>query len=223
MPDEVAATLDWKLLIGPGRFFCTSIRSSRKPRFAPASAHSEKGSITKTQHRALERHGDKETGEQKVVDGEQRTTRKNMKKTLRTSLFVITILLLTFQRSQAQDKKLEPFTISYASVSGTRGPLWIAQDLGIFAKYGLDVDLVYIASGVTSVNALLGGSVDIIAASGSSVVSAAARGAPLVIIASLGHIAYKLVALPSITNVQALKGKIIGSSRIGAGTDYALK
>jgi ABC-type nitrate/sulfonate/bicarbonate transport system substrate-binding protein len=44
-----------------------------------------------------------------------------------------------------------------------------------------------------------------------------------VIIASLGHIAYKLVALPSITNVQGLKGKIIGSSRIGAGTDYALK
>jgi NitT/TauT family transport system substrate-binding protein len=146
-----------------------------------------------------------------------------MKKKLRTSLFVITILLLTFQRSQAQEKKLDPFTISYASVSGTRGPLWIAQDLGIFAKYGLDVDLVYIASGVTSVNALLGGSVDIIAASGSSVVSAASRGAPLVIIASLGHIAYKLVALPSITNVQALKGKIIGSSRIGAGTDYALK
>ena len=72
-------------------------------------------------------------------------------------------------------EKLDPFTISYASVSGTRGPLWIARDLGLFAKYGLDVDLVYIASGVTSVNALLGGSVDIIAASGSSVVSAAAR------------------------------------------------
>ena len=72
-------------------------------------------------------------------------------------------------------------------------------------------------------NALLGGSVDIIAASGSSVVAAAARGAPLVIIASLGHIAYKLIAHPSITSVQGLKGKVIGSSRIGAGTDYALQ
>jgi NitT/TauT family transport system substrate-binding protein len=138
-------------------------------------------------------------------------------------LLVISILSLAFQHSHAQEKKLDPFTSSYASVSGTRGPLWIARDLGLFAKYGLDVDLVYIPSGVTSVNALLGGSVDIIAASGSSVVSAAARGAPLVIIASLGHIAYKLVALPSITSVQGLKGKIIGSSRIGAGTDYALK
>src|SRR5215813_2745656 len=214
MPNEVAATLDWRIPIGPGRFFCTSIRSSRKLRFAPASVRSEKASTTEHS----ERDGRAESCKRRA-----KTTRKNMKKKLRTSLFVITILLLTFQQSQAQEKKLDPFTISYASVSGTRGPLWIAQDLGIFAKYGLDVDLVYIASGVTSVNALLGGSVDIIAASGSSVVSAAARGAPLVIIASLGHIAYKLVALPSITTVQGLKGKIIGSSRIGAGTDYALK
>ncbi len=123
----------------------------------------------------------------------------------------------------AQDKKLDPFTISYASVSGTRAPLWIAKDLGLFEKYGLDVNLIYIASGIISVNALLGGSVDIIAASGSSAVGAAARGAPVVIIASLGHIAYKLVAIPSITTPQGLKGKIIGSSRVGAGSDYALR
>ena len=100
-------------------------------------------------------------------------------KSKRDLVFLILILLLACQISHAQEKKLDPFTISYASVSGTRGPLWIARDLGLFAKYGLDVDLVYIASGVTSVNALLGGSVDIIAASGSSVVSAASRGAPL--------------------------------------------
>jgi NitT/TauT family transport system substrate-binding protein len=138
------------------------------------------------------------------------------------ALISLAALVLSVERVEAQ-QKLEPFTISYASVSGTRAPLWIAQDLGLFEKYGLDVNLIYIASGVTSVNALLGGSVDIIAASGSSAVAAAARGAPLVIIASLGHIAYKLVANPSITNIQGLKGKIIGSSRIGAGTDYALK
>jgi len=137
--------------------------------------------------------------------------------------FVGLSLLLSIATLAAQDKKLDSFTISYASVSGTRGPLWIAKDLGLFEKYGLEGNLVYIASGVTSVNALLGGSVDIIAASGSSAVGAAARGAPIVIIASLGHIAYKLIAHPSITTVQGLRGKIIGSSRIGAGTDFALQ
>ncbi len=122
----------------------------------------------------------------------------------------------------SQEKKIVPLTISYASVSGTRAPLWIAKDLRLFEKYGLDGNLVYIASGVVSVNALLGGSVQVIAASGSSAVGAAARGAPIAIIASLGPIAYKLIAHPSITSIQGLKGKVIGSSRAGAGSDYAL-
>jgi NitT/TauT family transport system substrate-binding protein len=141
----------------------------------------------------------------------------------KNALISLAIFWFLSYPAAAQEKKLDSFTISYASVSGTRAPLWIAKDLGLFEKYGLDGNLIYIASGVTSVNALLGGSVDLIAASGSSVVGAAARGAPLVIIASLGHIAYKLIAHPSITSVQGLKGKIIGSSRIGAGTDFALQ
>src|SRR5262245_55510088 len=62
MRGEVAAMLAWKILIGPGRFSCTSIRSSRKHRFAPAFGLSEKASITETQRESLERHGDKETG-----------------------------------------------------------------------------------------------------------------------------------------------------------------
>jgi NitT/TauT family transport system substrate-binding protein len=147
----------------------------------------------------------------------------NLKLSLAAFLFFSSFPFLLVPTLDAQEKKLDSFTISYASVSATRAPLWIARDLGLFEKYDLDGNLIYIASGVTSVNALLGGSVDIIAASGSSAVGAAARGAPLVIVASLGHIAYKLVAHPSITTVQGLKGKIIGSSRIGAGTDYALQ
>src|SRR6059058_2151208 len=102
-------------------------------------------------------------------------------------LFLCAIVLLGSYPADAQEKKLDPFTISYASVSSTRGPLWIAQDLGLFEKYGLDVNLIYIASKMTSVNTLLNKNVDIIAASGSSAISAATRGTPLMIIANLGH------------------------------------
>ena len=145
---------------------------------------------------------------------------KNLKAVFR---LIVAACILSCGPASAQEKKLETMTISYASVSGTRAPLWIAKELNLYEKYGLDGNLVYIASGITSVNALLGGSVHLIAASGSSAVSAAARGAPVAIIASLGPIAYKLVANPSITSIQQLKGKIIGSSRIGAGSDYALQ
>src|ERR1041385_5917384 len=143
---------------------------------------------------------------------------------VRTVLSLIIVFLVASPTNViAQDKKLDSFTISYASVSGTRAPLWIAKDLGLYEKYGLEGNLVYIASGVTSVNALLGGSVQVIAASGSSAIGAAANGAPVVIMASLGAIAYKLIANPSITPLQALKGKGIGSSRIGAGSGYRLE
>ena len=46
--------------------------------------------------------------------------------------------LVSVVKLTAQEKKLDSFTISYASVSGTRAPLWIAKDLGLFEKYGLD-------------------------------------------------------------------------------------
>ncbi len=146
-------------------------------------------------------------------------------KHLRLSYLLLSFsILIQFEGDvSAQGKKSESFTISYASVSGTRAPLWIARDLGLFEKYGLDVNLIYIASGGISVNALLGESVHIIAASGSSAVSAAARGAPVVIVSSLGPIAYKLLAHPSITSIEGLRGKIVGSSRLGAGSDYALR
>src|SRR5438445_11591533 len=76
-------------------------------------------------------------------------------------LSLCAIVLLGSYPADAQEKKLDPFTISYASVSGTRGPLSLAQDLGLFEKYGLDVNLPYIASGVTSMKPLLGGTVHI--------------------------------------------------------------
>lgn len=123
----------------------------------------------------------------------------------------------------AQDEKLQPLTVSYASVTGTRIPLWIAKDLGLFEKYGLDVRLVYIASGSIIISALLAGNVDLIASAGSSIVTAAARGAPLVIIGTDGPGVYFLVAHPSINSVKDLKGRTVGVSRLGTGPDFLLR
>ena len=124
---------------------------------------------------------------------------------------------------RAQEGKLEPLVVSYAGVTGGRGPLWIAKDLGYFEKYGLDVKLVHIAAGSTSISALMAGEVNVVLTTSSAAIAAAVRGAPVVIIATNGSPGYKLVALPSITSVQQLKGKVIGSSLLGAGSDFALR
>jgi ABC-type nitrate/sulfonate/bicarbonate transport system substrate-binding protein len=122
-----------------------------------------------------------------------------------------------------QVRNLEPVRVSYPSVTGNMAPLWIAREMRLFERYGLEARLVNIASGVISVNALISGEIQLAAASSSSAVTAAAQGAPVVIIATFGPTPYKLVAHPSITSIDALRGKIIGSSRPGAGSDYALR
>ncbi len=102
-------------------------------------------------------------------------------------------------------------------------PLWIAQDLRLFEKHGLEVTLVNISSGFVSINALISGDIQIAAASSSSAISAAVRGAPVVIVATFGPTPYKLVALPAVKTLHDLKGKTIGTSRPGSGSDFALR
>jgi hypothetical protein len=64
-----------------------------------------------------------ESGQLGFIDHEQRSP-------IVLSLVVI-LLLFSVTNLAAQEKKLDSFTISYASVSGTRAPLWIAKDLGL--------------------------------------------------------------------------------------------
>ena len=144
---------------------------------------------------------------------------KTMKK-----IFLTAALLLIFTPPvSAQEKKLEPLVVSYASVSGSRAPLWIAKEMGLFEKYGLDGKPIFVPAGYPSISALISGDVHFIATGGSVVAAASAQGAPVVMVATLGSIAYKLMAHPSISSVKELKGKVIGALRPGTTTDFVLQ
>ena len=138
-------------------------------------------------------------------------------------LAMISIILSAWQDSIAQEKKLDSLIVSYSSITGNRAPFWIAKDLGLYEKYGLDVKLVNIAAGSVSLTALLAGNVHLTTDSSSGVVAAAGRGAPIVTVSTNGALPYQFVALASIKSTADLKGKIVGSSRIGAGTDFLLR
>ena len=73
----------------------------------------------------------------------------------------------------------ESVKISYSAISWLMTPVWMAEELGLFKKNGLDAQLIYIPSSPTSVQALLGGSVEVITPGSSGVVIAAARGVML--------------------------------------------
>jgi ABC-type nitrate/sulfonate/bicarbonate transport system substrate-binding protein len=133
------------------------------------------------------------------------------------------LTFLSWGLGNSQEKKLEPLIVSYSSLTGNRAPLWLAKELGLYEKYGLDVKLVSIAAGSVSLTALLASNVHLTTDSSASVVSAGARGAPIVTVSTNGALPYQLIALPTIKSPAELRGKIVGSSRIGAGTDFLLR
>ena len=89
-------------------------------------------------------------------------------------LLVIALFALVQRNSFAA-----PLRLSYSVVGPTVASVWMAHETGMFKKYGLDVQLVYIASSGTNIQALLGGSLELSAPGMSGVVLAAARGAPV--------------------------------------------
>src|SRR3954454_17101853 len=73
--------------------------------------------------------------------------------------------------------------VAYAAITAAFSIPWIAKEAGIFARHGLDVELVYIASGSRAVQTLVGGSIDIAAIGGPAGVDAKLAGADTVYVA----------------------------------------
>jgi NitT/TauT family transport system substrate-binding protein len=93
----------------------------------------------------------------------------------------------------------------------------MAHETGMFKKYGLDVQLVYIASSGLNTQALLGGSLDLSVPGISGVVLAAARGAPVLAIAAMtNRPAMILYVQPEISRTEQLKGQTLGISRFNS-------
>lgn len=116
-----------------------------------------------------------------------------------------------------------PVRVAYSAISGAMGPLWVAHDMGIFSRYGLEVQLLYIGGGSVVTQALLGGDVQFVRLGANAVVQASLRGADLKMIANtIDRLVFKLMSKPEIKSPADLKGKTIGVTRLGGSTDFAL-
>lgn len=106
---------------------------------------------------------------------------------------------------------------AYASIAPPLSGVWAAQETGAFKRYGLEVQLVYISSSATNVQALLGGSLEIATPGGGSAVSAVARGAPISAIGSvMNRPPMTLYVQPEINRPEQLKGQVLGITRFGS-------
>ena len=137
----------------------------------------------------------------------------------RGSILVLALLLFSLPLSApAADK----FVTIHSSRVMSQSMPWMAQEAGLFKKYNIDHELVFIASSGIVTAALLGGDADMTVTGGIGNVIAYVRGSTDV--AFIGGVkntmTQTLVAGGNIKKPEDLKGKRIGVSRIGGNSHY---
>ena len=115
----------------------------------------------------------------------------------------------------------EPLRIAYTSIAVVYGPLWLTKDAGLFKKYNIEPEFIYIAGGPPSLQALIAGDVAISFTAGGATVAANLQGSDVVLLgATIDSLPFELWSVPSIKEPAQLRGTRLGVSRIGATTDF---
>ena len=118
----------------------------------------------------------------------------------------------------------ERMKIAYSSADASNAVWFLALDAGLYRKYGLDVELVFIQSSTTSVSSVVAGDIQVANTSGGAVASAVVGGANLIMTACyINTLPYELVVQETVRSVEDLKGKSIGISRVGSASDVAAR
>jgi ABC-type nitrate/sulfonate/bicarbonate transport system substrate-binding protein len=119
---------------------------------------------------------------------------------------------------------LEKIRLAYSAIGGSQASFWIPYEAGIFRKYGLDVELLYVAGGGRAGQVVQSGEVPIGVFTGGAVINADLAGGDLTVIASsMNVMTFVVMARPEIRRREDLKGKKVGVSRFGSATDFGLR
>ena len=122
------------------------------------------------------------------------------------------------------ERALEKVTIAYSSLSGNMAPLWITHERGLFRKYGVDAQLVFIESGSTTAQSLVSKEVAFAQMAGAGVMQSRLRGADVVMIAgAVNTLTFKFYVDKNIKQPDQLRGKTVAVTRYGSSTDFALR
>jgi NitT/TauT family transport system substrate-binding protein len=99
----------------------------------------------------------------------------------------------------------------------------LARDAGVLKKHDITVDVVYIAGGTLSMQALIGQNLELLCSGGTPFLLAYLQGAPVKMIGGVDNrFPYTFVAREASAPGQ-LRGKKIGISRFGSTDDFAVK
>ena len=138
----------------------------------------------------------------------------------RLSLTIFFLLLAQIGAAQTREK----IRVALGSISVSSSLFPIAQQVGIFPKYGIDMEPIYFGGGMNSIAAVTSNSVQFLAAGATATVGARLGGIDIMILSVQSNkFDYSVFVAPEIKTVHDLKGKIVTGTRPGASADSAMR
>jgi ABC-type nitrate/sulfonate/bicarbonate transport system substrate-binding protein len=102
------------------------------------------------------------------------------------------------------------FLFAYGAIGGNAMPLWIAREQGIFRKYNLEPQLIYIIAG-RAMQSMLAGDIQVGLLGATHVANAVSAGGDMTMLLGMEEkLNYFLNVRPGIKTAEELKGKQIG-------------
>ena len=120
----------------------------------------------------------------------------------------------------------EKLLLAHVAVNPSQGMLHLAKDSGILAKYGFTAEVLLIPGTPRTIQALIAGDLDYVAAGAPASLRARAQGADVTILSTLANSSAQRVFIrpdSPLTNFKELKGKIVGVTQYGSGGDTFLR
>jgi NitT/TauT family transport system substrate-binding protein len=119
----------------------------------------------------------------------------------------------------------QKINIAYISDSpGSSAPYWIAKEAGLYKKYGLDAELIFINGSTRGIQSLIAGDLDFTGAVGTSAINGKLAGGDIFIIDSLVNtLPYYIIGKPDIKSPEDLKGRTLATHIPGTSADFAVR
>ncbi len=126
---------------------------------------------------------------------------------------------------QADSLATDKVRFAYISDSpGSSAPYWIAKEVGMFKKYGLDTEHIFINGSTRGVQSMIAGEIDFAGAVGTSAINGKLAGDDVVIVDSLVNtLPYYILGKPNIKSPEDLKGRTAASHIPGTSADFAVR
>jgi len=137
-------------------------------------------------------------------------------------ILISTLALFIFATVASSDAQ-QKVRLNWGAISGVMGPIWVAQEEGLFKKHGLDLELIHIASTSKAIQSMVSGEIQFTTADALNSIQAVAAGADVVMFCEgINRFVFSIMSRPELKRTVDLRGKKIGITRIGSSTHTAV-